>query len=175
MKRLTVNGSSSIKSKTKSPLSEPIINNNTQKHLLKAAAWAKFLAILGFLLLIYLIVIFTGGSFIFIRKLKIEPGSSDPFKIYTKNEVFIIIFFLSVTLFGIVVTTLLGLFLYRFANRAKKALKENRYYLLEESFAQLRNFFFTYGLAAPLLLILFILVSLVGLFWVLFITIKIPL
>ena len=166
---------SSYNGMPESDISQPLLDATMQKNLLKAAGWAKFLSITGLVLLAYLFILLFVEISIFFRKGNTESVNPDPDVIYSNAyDDSMLMFFVFLTVLGISITGPLIVFLFRFANHTQKALKQKQYILLQESFAQLRNYFSLYGIASLVLFVFFVLFSLVALFTFLVVTIKIP-
>jgi len=114
------------------------IDTSSREHLSEAAKWAKFLAIVGFVMsgLIAVIGIFAGSLFNLMTR-RYSEGYGDTSAITGGLAVF-----MSILYVGIAVLVFLPyLFLYRFATRMRTALSTNDQQTLNNSFQNLKIMF----------------------------------
>ena len=111
---------------------ELFIDSTAQQHLKETAAWAKFLAVVGFIgsILVALIGIFAGSILGKFTKGLQRTNSSDSF--LAGGFVAIIYIFIAAVLF------IMCLFLYKFAAKMQLALKDNDQNSLNLSFQHLK-------------------------------------
>jgi hypothetical protein len=143
-----------------SPLFGLNIDQIGSAHLGEAARWAKFLAIVGFIMcgLIVLIGLFF-GSFMGIFA---DKYGNNPYNDIPTNSGFAAM----VAIYYVVIAVLYFipcLFLYRFANKAKMALASNDQELLNGSLQNLKATFRYVGIITIIILAFMILAFLLGL------------
>lgn len=136
------------------------VNENAARYLYRVAQWSKFFAILGFiaaaLMLLASLSMFAFGSFMpFMTKGMPMQAGLMPFAM---GAVFGIIYIPFSVLYFIV-----SLKLYRFAEKAKSALKHNSDDLLEESLKNLSAYTRILGIITVVVLSLYALIIVFGL------------
>src|SRR4030095_6844931 len=125
------------------------IDQSSRVHLSEAAKWAKFLAIVGFVLcgLIVVAAIFA-GSFFAMMSNTYNDGYSSSAKLTGVVGVFITIFYIGIA----ILFFLPYLFLFRFATRMKTALNTNDQLTLNTSFQNLKIMFRYVGILTIVML-----------------------
>jgi hypothetical protein len=136
------------------------VDQTGRAHLAETARWAKFLAIIGFIMcgLIVLIGLFFGSIF----SLFTSPYSNSPYNdLSVRGSGFGAI----MAVYYIVIALIYFfpcLFLYRFANKMKTALASNEQDVLNTSFQNLKASFRYVGIVTIIFLAFFILAFIVG-------------
>ena len=136
------------------------VNENAARYLYRVAQWSKFFAILGFiaaaLMLLASLSMIAFGSFMpFISNAMHTQAGAMPFAL---GAVFGVIYIPFSALYFIV-----SLKLYRFAEKAKSALKQNSDELLEESLKNLSAYTRILGIITIVVLSLYALAVVFGL------------
>ena len=134
------------------------IDPTTKAHLAEAAKWARFLAIMGFIMcgLVVIIGIFA-GSFLSVFTSRYGTGQDMPMAgagFGAAMVVFYIIF--------AVIYFLPCLFLFRFAGLMKSALASNDQNTLNTSFQNLKKMFRYVGILTIIVIALYLIILLIG-------------
>jgi len=120
------------------------IDNTSRSHLNEAARWARFLAIVGFVLVgIIAIVAIFGGSYLS-RAFSNSGSGTSPF-----GDAYSSGFTIGIILYYLVIALLIFfayLFLYRFAVNIKTALNSNEQDILNKGFQNLKILFRYWGI-----------------------------
>lgn len=134
------------------------IDPTVKTHLAEAARWARFLAIVGFVIcaLIVVLGIFAGSVFSFFSNRYTEPGTAD----FTSGigAVMTVVYLI----FGLIYF-FPCLFLFRFASNMKKALASNDQITLTTSFQNLKVMFRYVGILTIIVLAFY---AIAILFWI---------
>jgi hypothetical protein len=125
------------------------IDQSSRSHLSEAAKWAKFLAIVGFVMcgLIVVIAIFA-GSFLALMSNSFNDGYGSSTRFSGGMGAFITIFYIGIA----ILFFLPYLFLFRFATRMKAALNTNDQLTLNTSFQNLKIMFRYVGILTIVML-----------------------
>lgn len=125
------------------------IDQSSRAHLSEAAKWAKFLAIVGFVMcgIIVVIAIFA-GSFLAMMTNTYNDGYSSSTKLTGGVGAVITIFYIGIA----ILLFLPYLFLFRFATRMKTALNTNDQLTLNTSFQNLKIMFRYVGILTIVML-----------------------
>ena len=125
------------------------IDQSSRAHLSEAAKWAKFLAVVGFVLcgLIVVIAIFAGSLFAMLAN-SYNDGYSSSAQLTGGMGAFVTIFYIGIA----ILFFLPYLFLFRFATRMKTALNTNDQRTLNTSFQNLKIMFRYVGILTIVML-----------------------
>ena len=138
------------------------IDPNSKTHLAEAARWARFLAIVGFVMcaLIIVIGVFAGSFFsLFMRSSTYNTGFDSAMTSGLGTMMLVLYIFIAVIYF------FPCLFLFRFANHMKTALASNDQSILNTSFQNLKIMFRYVGIITIIVLSFYaiaLLIALVG-------------
>jgi len=125
------------------------IDQSSRAHLAEAAKWARFLAIVGFVLCGLIVVIaFFVGSFLAMMTNSYNEGYSSTARLTGGMGVFVTIFYIGIA----ILFFFPYLFLFRFATRMKTALKTNDQHTLNTSFQNLKIMFRYVGILTIVML-----------------------
>ena len=135
------------------------IDQSSRAHLYEAAKWAKFLAIVGFVMcgLIVVVAIFAGSIFAFFFKSYNEDYPSSA-ALTGGMGAFVAIFYIGMA----ILFFLPYLFLFRFATRMKTALNTNDQLTLNTSFQNLKIMFRYVGILTIVILSFYALIILIA-------------
>jgi hypothetical protein len=135
------------------------IDQSSRAHLSEAAKWAKFLAIVGFVMcgLIVIIAIFA-GSFLALMSKSFNNGDGSSVQFSGGMGAVVAIFYIGIA----ILFFLPYLFLFRFATRMKTALNTNDQLTLNTSFQNLKIMFRYVGILTIVLLSFYGLVILIA-------------
>jgi len=121
-------------------------------HLMEAAKWARFLAIVGFVCItIFALIAIFGGSYIARTFSKAGQYNELAPDFSTGMTAFIIVYYVCLAL----IVFFAYLFLYRFAANMRAALRENSQDLLNRSFQNLKVLYRYWGILTVIGLALF--------------------
>ena len=125
------------------------IDQSSKSHLAEAAKWAKFLAIVGFVMcgLIVVIAVFA-DSIVALISNPYNDGYSSSARLAEGTGVFVAVFYIGFA----IVFFFPYLFLLRFANRMRSALNTNDQLTLNSSFQNLKIMFRYVGILTIVLL-----------------------
>jgi hypothetical protein len=133
------------------------IDQSSRTHLSEAAKWAKFLAIVGFVMCgLIVIIAFFAGSFLAIMSNSYNDGYRSPVRLTGGTGVVVTFFYIGIA----ILFFLPYLFLFRFATRMKTALNTNDQLTLNSSFQNLKIMFRYVGILTIVLLSFYALVIL---------------
>ena len=125
------------------------IDQSSRAHLSEAAKWAKFLAIVGFVMCGLIVVIaFFAGSFFAMMTNSYNEGYRSSASLTGGMGVFIIFFYIGIA----ILCFFPYLFLFRFATRMKTALNTNDQLTLNTSFQNLKIMFRYVGILTIVML-----------------------
>jgi hypothetical protein len=135
------------------------IDQSSRAHLSEAAKWAKFLAIVGFVMcgLIVVLAIFA-GSFLALMSNSFNDGYSSSTRLSGGMGAFVAIFYIGIA----ILFFLPYLFLFRFATRMKTALNTNDQLTLNTSFQNLKIMFRYVGILTIVMLSFYALIILIA-------------
>src|SRR4030095_5238472 len=135
------------------------IDQSSRAHLSEAAKWAKFLAIVGFVMcgLIGVLAIFA-GSFLALMSNSFNDGYSSSTRLSGGMGAFVAIFYIGIA----ILFFLPYLFLFRFATRMKTALNTNDQLTLNTSFQNLKIMFRYVGILTIVMLSFYALIILIA-------------
>lgn len=135
---------------------------NDRQNILTAARWAKFLAILGFIVLgimaLFLLLMLLGLSAAGTTLPGMEAFGANMPKIISGTIALLI-----VTIVVLLIEFYPLFFMYRFAERAIKAVENNNGVLMSESFLNLRRYFKFVGILTVIVLALYLLAIVISL------------
>src|SRR6188768_3066300 len=124
------------------------IDQSSRAHLSEAAKWAKFLAIVGFVMCGLIVVIaFFAGSFLATMS-NFNNGNRSSVALTGGMGVFVIVFYIGIA----ILFFFPYLFLFRFATRMKTALNTNDQLTLNTSFQNLKIMFRYVGILTIVML-----------------------
>ena len=125
------------------------IDQSSRTHLFEAAKWAKFLAIVGFVLCGLIVVIaFFVGSFLAMMSNSYNNGYSGSARLTGGMGVLVTIFYIGIA----ILFFFPYFFLFRFATRMKTALNTNDQLTLNTSFQNLKIMFRYVGILTIVML-----------------------
>jgi hypothetical protein len=133
------------------------IDQSSRAHLSEAAKWAKFLAIVGFIMCgLIVIIAFFAGSFLAMMSNSYNDGYRSPVRLTGGMGGVVIVFYVGIA----ILFFLPYLFLFRFATRMKTALNTNDQLTLNSSFQNLKIMFRYVGILTIVLLSFYALIIL---------------
>ena len=135
------------------------IDQSSRAHLSEAAKWAKFLAIVGFVMcgLIVVAAIFAGSIFAMLTN-SYDEGYGGSAKLTGGMGAFVAVFYIGIA----ILFFLPYLFLFRFATRMKTALNTNDQLTLNTSFQNLKIMFRYVGILTIVMLSFYALIILIA-------------
>ena len=137
------------------------IDQTGRTHLLDAAKWARFLAIVGFVFItLFALALIFGGTF-FINSMFSQYDDSPDFDESTSKFAAAAVIIYYIIIFVIVLFAYI--FLYRFAVNMKMALNNNNQENLNRSFMYLKVLYRYWGILTIICLVFFFLALMIGL------------
>jgi hypothetical protein len=134
------------------------IDPATKVHLAETARWARFLAIIGFVFIVFMVALGVYSSLTISRY-------EDMFNGYRGNRSFVDSVGVGVSVMYVIMAVVAFfplLFMLRFANQMRNALSSNNQALLTSSFQNLKVYFRYLGIITIILLVLTILSLFMG-------------
>lgn len=135
------------------------IDPTTKEHLSAVARWAKFLAIVGMVFLVLMIVFSLLFSTFFASNMINSDVESGPSELFSSFGVGLVIFYIIVAIIAFFPL----LYLLRFANRTKRALNTNDQEALNNAFFNLKAYFRYLGIITIIVLALYAIALVFGL------------
>jgi len=139
-------------SETPAPAETLTVNPEIKNHLSEAAKWAKFLGIVGFVLVGFMVIaaFFAGTFFSFIGRNQTYQNGVNPFESGAFSVAMAVYFLLIALLYFFP-----SLYMYQFGAKTQNALRNNDQFDFTAAFSRLKSFLKFFGILTAIFLVLY--------------------